>query len=350
MEETWDVERCRRRPNCRRRLVYLDTSTFGDLTDENERATGLCKVLREEIEAERVACVGSPWHDDEVSMLALPDKHVKTLRTYTLDLRMRYDSELITNELWAAAREFSGEAEDISWEEAFRDDPDDPPLSPFQAEYLNNREDRFEHPPAARDDVEHDRSTSASLMQAHTELRELDLSWENVALANVDAQVAYLLGPLADPHYAARARAKTEQLARHLSLHSGVDLDAGSPLRRYMRFGEVGAVARRLAEQFAAVRAAPDAFAQSDAVRHLPMIRLFCLLLTTLSVDGKQTRPRQSDLHDLWHLTYGLSRCDVVTADKTMCRLVRQRSLVPTGVTLIESTHFDEIAEAVRAP
>jgi hypothetical protein len=193
------VNQCRRRPDCRRRLIYLDTSTFGELTDHNPAAQGLAELLLEEIEAGRAICVGSPWHDDEISMLAWPDRHVKTLRSYTLELRMRFESELIARELHAAAREFSGEPDRITWKEAFRDDPDAPPLQPFQARYLNERTDRFEHPPAPRDDVEHDRSTSLSLTQAHLELRETGLGWEDVALGNLDAQVKYLLGPRGRP-------------------------------------------------------------------------------------------------------------------------------------------------------
>lgn len=126
------LDQCRRRPDCRRRLIYLDTSTIGELTDRNPAAQGLADLLLEEIEAGRAICVGSPWLDDEISMLAWPDPHVKTLRTYTLELRMRFESELIARELHAAAREFSGEVDGITWKEAFRNDPDPPPLQPFQ--------------------------------------------------------------------------------------------------------------------------------------------------------------------------------------------------------------------------
>jgi hypothetical protein len=55
----------------------------------------------------------------------------------------------------------------------------------------------------------------------------------------------------------------------------------------------------------------PVGFCASDAVRQLPMIRLFAFLLAALSVDGRQTKPSASDLHDLRHLTYALSRVGI---------------------------------------
>jgi hypothetical protein len=125
-------------------------------------------------------------------------------------------------------------------------------------------------------------------------------------------------------------------------------MEAGSPLRRYLRFAEVASTAKNLGEKYPAVGSDPECFAASQAVRNLPTTRLFSFLLATLSVDGRSAKPSASDLHDLRHLTYGLSRCDVVTADRRTCALVRGRELAPDGVSLVEATRFDEIAEAVR--
>ena len=62
------------------------------------------------------------------------------MRRYTLDVRMRSSEALIDQELDAAAREYSGETHTITWREAFECDPDDPPLKPFQADYLDRRQ------------------------------------------------------------------------------------------------------------------------------------------------------------------------------------------------------------------
>jgi hypothetical protein len=346
MAADFDVGCCRRRPPCRRILIYLDTSTLGELACGNPAAQGLSDVLLGAIESERAICVGSPWHEDEIALLAWADQQVKALRTYTLDLRMRHEEELIVRELDAAAREFSGQARECPWDEAFEDDPDKPPLQPFQAQYLNERLS-FEAARGLRDEAQHDRRTSESLTDAHMELRQRGLSWEEVAAGNLDAQVAYFLGPLADPAFLEKAEARQRELAREW-LRSGVNTEAGSATRKYLRFAQVASTALHLRDKYPAIAADPAGFCESDAVRGLPTVRLFSFLLAALSVDGRQTKPSASDLHDLRHLTYGLSRCDIVTADRRSCALVRQRDLVPEEVELVEATNFDEITRAVE--
>src|SRR6266542_2409856 len=184
----FSVERCRRHPDCKRLLVYFDTSTYACLTRGDDGAERLDGLLRRAIDEGSAICVGSPWLDDEVALLRFGprlDRLVQAVRSYTLGLQMKFEEELIDFELSAAAREFSGQVVQITWEEAFRDDPDDPPLQPFQAEYLNDRE-RFQHPPAGVEDATHDRATSESLSRAHEDLREAALSWEEVAVGNME--------------------------------------------------------------------------------------------------------------------------------------------------------------------
>jgi len=344
----FSIDRCRRRPNSRRLLIYLDTSTFGKLANGDEGSGDLGSALGRALDQQQAVCVGAPWHDDEVALLRVGptlDLIVKTIRAYTLDVRMRFDQELIDRELFAAAKQFSGEAPTITWREAFRKDPDNPPLKPFQAEYLNSLH-RFEQPAAPLDEVSHDRATSSSLTEVHVELRGAGLNWEEVAAANVDKQVEYLLGPLADPGFTAVAGARQQQLVEAW-MEGGADMDAGSPTRKYLRFMHVASTATNLRDQYPAIAADPSGFCASDEVRSLPTIGLFSFLLAALSVDGRRTKPQPSDLHDLWHLTYGLSRCDIVTADKRSCELVRRRNLVPSGVILLEAHRLSEIADAV---
>jgi hypothetical protein len=85
-------------------LIYLDTSTFGELAEGNAAAQAVVDVRASAIEAERAICVASPWHEDEIAMLAWADRQIKTLRTYTLGLRMRYEDGLIVRELGACRR------------------------------------------------------------------------------------------------------------------------------------------------------------------------------------------------------------------------------------------------------
>ena len=85
-------------------------------------------------------------------------------------MQMKDEDTLIDFELSAAAKEFSGENVEITWEEAFQDDPDQPPLEPFQAEYLNDR-DGFQPPPLGYQDATYDRTTGEALAEVHEELR-----------------------------------------------------------------------------------------------------------------------------------------------------------------------------------
>jgi hypothetical protein len=329
-------------------LIYLDTSTFGALARGADETEPLADALRTALDSETGVCVGAPWHDDEAALLRFGsklDRLVQTIRTYTLDVRMKFDEELINYELYAAAYAFTGEPYEMTWREAFRKDPDNPPLKPFQADYLN-RKHAIEHPPAPVDEVQHDRGTSESLTEAHTYLRAEGVPWEEVAAANLDEQVRYLLGPLAGPGFLSLAE-KRERAAIEDWLRGGPVMEPGSPTGKYLRVAHIASNARRMRERFPAIDADPQAFCASEAVRSLPMIRLFAFLLAALSVDGRRTRPQQSDLHDLWHLTYGLSRCDVVTADRRSCEITRGRNLVPQGVRLIEAHRFDEVAKAV---
>jgi hypothetical protein len=343
------VDRCRRRPDCKRLLVYFDTSTYGCLSRGDDGAERLDGLLRRAIDQQSAICVGSPWLDDEIALLRFGprlDRLVQAVRSYTLGLQMKFKEELIDFELSAAAREFSGQAVQITWEEAFRDDPDDPPLEPFQAEYLNNREG-FQHPPAGVEDAAHDRGTSESLSLAHDELRDAELNWEEVAAGNMEQQAEYLLAPLEDPKSVDRASRLQGELVNGW-LSGDLGMDAASPVRKYLRLAHVVSNAKRLRERFPAVGDDPVGFLESDAVRYLPMIRLFSFLLAALSVDGRRTKPRASDLHDLRHLTYGLSRCDIVTADRRSCELARGRDLIPAGVTLCEAHTLGAIADAIE--
>jgi hypothetical protein len=174
----FSVDRCRRRPDCKRLLLYFDTSTYACLARGDDGAERLDALLRRALDEESAICVGSPWLDDEVALLRFGpklDRLVQAVRSYTLGLQMKFEEELTDFELSKAAREFSGETVHITWDEAFQDDPDDPPLQLFQAEYLNDREG-FQHPPAGVEDVTHDRRTSKSLSRARLGPRRRRLS------------------------------------------------------------------------------------------------------------------------------------------------------------------------------
>lgn len=344
------VDGCRRRPNCRARLFYFDTSTYGVIARGDEGAERLSQLLSQALEDGSGICVGSPWIDDEVSLVqseTIHDRLRKTVRSLTLELRMKFSEVLINEELFAAGKAFSDESEPITWREAFDDDPDNPPLSPFQAQYRNKREG-----PEPRsgfvDEVEYDRTVSASLLEAHTELREAQLNWEAVAEANEAGRVNWLLGVLVDPNFLNEANAKQRNIVGASITQDEADAGPGSDMSKYLRFAQIASMARHLAEDYPRIAEDPVAFANSDELRSMPTVRLFSYLLAALSVDGRRTTGLDSDFHDLWHLTYGLSRCDVVTADKRSYALATERSLVPEGTELVRAHELVAIEHAVR--
>jgi hypothetical protein len=345
----FEVDRCRRRPTSRRLLIYLDSSTFAAVARKDAGADELDAAIRTAIDYEAAICVGASWHEDEVALLNLGsalDRVTRVIRQYTLDVRMRNPETLINHELDAAASEYSGRTYPVTWREAFDCDPDDPPRKPFQADYLDRR-GRPEFPAVLVAEVNDMRNTSERLLEAQRELRDRQLDWDTVAEANIDARVRYLLGPLADPDFSVVEQARRDDLVR--AWNQGDDgAEPGSPARRYARFAQVASDARALLERYAAVAADPSGFSWSDIVRYLPTVGLFSVLIAALSIDGKRTTPQPSDLHDIWHLTYGLSRCDIVTADRRTARLATQTELVPAGVRLFEAHKLSDIAAAVR--
>jgi hypothetical protein len=57
-------------------------------------------------------------------------------------------------------------------------------------------------------------------------------------------------------------------------------------------------------------------------------------------------KAKQGDGYDIAHLTRGLSRCDIVTADAGMTQIARSRRIVPDGCQLFP---FRDMAALHRA-
>jgi hypothetical protein len=88
-------------------------------------------------------------------------------------------------------------------------------------------------------------------------------------------------------------------------------------------------------------------FFVSRELRTMPSLMLQAYLRAGMEATaGRRAWP--SDAYDVLHLTHGLSRCDLVTADRDMVEIVRVRGLLPTGVGLFESSDVDGLVEAIR--
>ena len=149
--------------------------------------------------------------------------------------------------------------------------------------------------------------------------------------------VNWVLGPLSDPS------GYEERVARKAAL---LDADAwcepgpGSPVNQYRAAAGRGDFAERVLAQFPALRDRGKEFAVSDQLRHMPALRYPALFRAALAtMPGRRGQP--GDGYDIAHLTRGLSRCDIVTADKGMTQILRERRIVPIGCQLFS---FREVA------
>src|SRR2546430_12805959 len=89
-------------------------------------------------------------------------------------------------------------------------------------------------------------------------------------------------------------------------------------------------------------------FAVSDELAHMPAIRFPALFRAAIAVRrGRKAGP--GDGYDIAHLTRGLSRCDIVTADRAMTAIARERRLVPSGCQLFRTSETAEFHAAVEA-
>ena len=79
----------------------------------------------------------------------------------------------------------------------------------------------------------------------------------------------------------------------------------------------------------------------------MPTMVLYAYLRAGLAVHpGRKSKP--GDGYDINHLVRGLSRCDLVTADRGMFEMVRARHLLPAGCELFESSDVDGLLAALR--
>jgi hypothetical protein len=80
----------------------------------------------------------------------------------------------------------------------------------------------------------------------------------------------------------------------------------------------------------------------------MPSLMLFAYLRAGLAVTPRRTA-KPGDGYDINHLIHGLSRCDIVTADRGMVEMVRARRLVPSGCQVFESSDTDGLTAALKA-
>jgi hypothetical protein len=155
--------------------------------------------------------------------------------------------------------------------------------------------------------------------------------------------VSWTLGPLVDPDgFADRlARRQAEILAS-----SEWSPGPGTPASQYAAAGQRGAFAEALRERYPLMEGRWRAFAVSEELAHMPALRYPALFRAAIAARrGRNADP--GDGYDIAHLARGLSRCDIVTADRAMTAIARERRLVPSGCQLFRTSETAEFHAAV---
>jgi hypothetical protein len=170
-----------------------------------------------------------------------------------------------------------------------------------------------------------------------------------MAEANTEAMLNWKLGPLVDAEgfHVAVERRKAELMAEWITT-SELNLAPGSPTNRYLSFAIRMSQTSSFVERFPALLERSTEFKGSSELRSLPTLRYPALLRAALAADPTNRQPRPSDGYDIEHVTIGLSRCDVVTADGSMTRIARERNLIPDGCQLFEFTDVAGLTAVVE--
>jgi hypothetical protein len=241
------------------------------------------------------------------------------------------------NEALAAAAAFCHEPPlDPVVDEAFETDPHTPRDELFAGGFRVTA--RFGPTDVRASEVASEKNKEATLQVAYDDVRARGLSFEQQADGEYEAMVRWVLGPLADPGFEAEFRRRYAAL---------VDDDDGA-ISKYLAVSQRMAFAKTLVEHFPALAEQAQEFAASEELSHMPALRYPALLRAGLGVMRARVA-QPGDGYDIDHLSCGLSRCDLVTADGGMTQLVRNHKLVPTGCELCSTREMSEFHRAVDA-
>jgi hypothetical protein len=337
----------RRRDEGDRLRVYLDQSTLSELITPARRP--LLELLKDGVAAGRLICPAAGEHRDETALA--PATLYPHLHALSHELSMGVDFHepdyTAAVEVSAAAAEFVGEPRnEPMWREAFREDPeaarpflrgarDHPPMLGFASDLL-------------RREVEHEKSKAPPITGAYATAREAGYTFEQQVEREFEEVVYWRLGPLTNPErFAAQKAALAAEVTRELAAGR---LDPTSPGTAFSRYSAVGireARAESLFRRYPALEGRLAEFAASPELRAMPALR-YPALLHAAAAATRGRKFRGNDLYDFGHLTNGLSRCDLVTADSGMAQLCRNFRLIPDGVELFGARQLDAFEVRLR--
>jgi hypothetical protein len=294
-------------------------------------------------------CPTSISHEDETARVHIRDpglwQEIDALADeLSIGIGFRGEEEIEFAEIYAAAAAFEEHEDRPTWEEAFRTDPNTPRDELFSD--FGRVRVYFEPSETIHEEVEHERAKEIGMDKVYTELREKGFSFEEMAAGNLEQMISWKLGPVLAPeefrsHYLQRGLALSEEAEA-----GEFDLSAGSAYNRFMAFGTRRIQVERLAERYPEIARRPNEFRQFEPLRSLPTLAFPALFRAALAARSGR-RARLSDGHDIAHLTHGLSRCDLVTADAGMSQLIKDFGLAPAGCQVFSYREFDQLADAV---
>jgi hypothetical protein len=345
-----EIDALRRRPPGERVLVYLDQSALSSLVRNDEHAD-VRDALKERVEAGRVVCVRSHEHEDETLLAPreLWDEIDRLSDELAMGIQFRSREEIEWSEIYAAAAAFLGQdpPQDLS-EEAFETDPHIPREELFMEVFGGAVRIRARFDPADWQiaEVEHEKSKEEPMTLVYEELRDKGFTFEDMAEANLAEMIRWNLGSLVDP---ARFRLALLERAAEWEATAGdqAEFTGGSPWSKVLAFATRLTQTKHLVEQYPELAKSAAEFASSDELRHMPTLAYPALFRAALAATpGRKARP--GDGYDVEHLTRGLSRCDMVTADSGMTEVCRTYKLVPSGCQLFSYRELGPFRSAVE--
>jgi hypothetical protein len=231
------------------------------------------------------------------------------------------------------------------WEEAFQTDPQTPRDALFPGGFRVNA--YFPPDEYRLAEVGYAKSLEARLARLYERVREEGVGFETQVEREFEAMLYWLLGPLTEPErFAAELQAAAQPLLGEWA-QDVLNIDPGSAYGRYVTLSERRIKAQHFAERFPDIQQRPQEFVRSSVVRHMPALRYPPLFRAALALMPGR-RPKRGDGYDIEHLTKGLSRCDIVTADSGMTQLVKDRHLVPDGCQLFRFNDIGGLTAAVE--
>jgi hypothetical protein len=250
-------------------------------------------------------------------------------------------------EVSVAAAAFLDEPRDEPmWREAFREDPET--ARPFLRGMADDAPALGSASDLLRREVEHEKSKAPPITGAYAAAREAGYTFAQQVEREFEEVVYWRLGPLADAQrFAAQKAALAVETGQELAAGMLDPISPGTALSRYTAVGIREARAESLLRRYPALEGRVAEFAASPELRAMPALR-YPALLHAAAAATRGRKFRGNDLYDFGHLTNGLSRCDLVTADSGMVQLCRNFRLIPEGVELFGARQLDAFETQLR--